>query len=125
MPARSVGTGRSSSTAASGRFGVIRSASGTRQSRTAAMPASSTRVSPLLATITGSSTTQRGRRAARPSRIVSATSRLATMPIFTASMATSSSRVSSWAAMKSAGTGCTPVTPRVFCAVSAVITLVP
>jgi len=45
------------------------------------------------------------------------------MPILVASGTMSSSSVSSWRRTKSTGTACTPVTPRVDCAVRAVMTL--
>ena len=47
------------------------------------------------------------------------------MPIFTASMRMSAARASSCWVTNSGGTTCTPVTPWVFCAVSATITDVP
>ena len=47
------------------------------------------------------------------------------MPILTASAPRSESTASSCRATKSTGTGWMPVTPCVFCAVSAVITLIP
>jgi len=47
------------------------------------------------------------------------------MPVFTAPMARSPVTASNWARMKSGSTLRMPVTPRVFCAVNAVITLAP
>ena len=47
------------------------------------------------------------------------------MPVFAASTPMSSKTARSWAMMKSQGTACTALTSRVFCAVSATITLVP
>ncbi len=45
------------------------------------------------------------------------------MPVLMASTPMSSTTARNWAATKSRGTACTPATPRVFWAVSAVITV--
>jgi len=55
----------------------------------------------------------------------SITSAVPSIPILTASMRTSSNRLSSWAVTNSPGTGWIPATPCVFWAVSAVTTVVP
>ena len=47
------------------------------------------------------------------------------MPIFTASTPMSSTTARTWATMKSPGTVWMPVTPTVFCAVRAVIAVIP
>ena len=82
-----------------------------------------------MATITGSTTMGRSgvvaRRAASPSRTVVASSADASMPTFTASRRMSLVTASSWAVTNSGGVASTPVTPVVFWAVRATITLMP
>ena len=56
---------------------------------------------------------------------IAATSAVPSMPIFTASMVMSSLTAYSCSARKSAGGTCTPRTPRVFWAVSAVTAPIP
>ena len=86
-------------------------------------------MSPLLATITGS-TTRCGSRpsaigAASPSATAVAIGAVPSMPIFAASMRTSPNSVSICSRTNAGGTGCTPVTVQVFCAVNAATTPVP
>ena len=77
-----------------------------------------------MATITGSSTTGTPRPRS-PSATASMMAGDDSMPILTAPTAMSSKTASIWAVTMSTGTSCTAVTARVFCAVSAVMTLAP
>jgi hypothetical protein len=72
-----------------------------------------------VAIITGSTTSHAGWRL-RSSRATSRTiAALPSMPVFTAPMAKSSNTASSWLRICASGTGCTALTPRVFCEVMA------
>src|SRR5712692_7426630 len=121
----SLSTAMSASAAASWRFGVTTSASGSASAMSAARASGWSSGSPDLAIITGSST--RGRRPCADSR--SATARMIgaveSMPIFTASAPMSESTASICWATNSGGTLNTPCTPTEFWAVSAVSTEVP
>ena len=81
--------------------------------------------SPEVATITGSSTTCFGDQRISPAAMASMTGGCATMPILTAPTARSANTASICAVTNSAGTWWMPLTPCVFCAVSAVITEAP
>ena len=59
------------------------------------------------------------------SRTTRITSAVPSMPIFTASTATSEPTASSWARTTAAGTGWLALTPRVFCTTTEVITFIP
>ena len=111
--------------AASGTFGVNRSLIGSSEVRTASTASSSMSWSPLVATITGSTTSGPTGRRESTSTTACTTAAEPSMPVLAACTVTSSSRVSSCWATKAAGTGCTPVTPWVFCAVRAVSTAQP
>ena len=81
--------------------------------------------SPEVATITGSSTTFFAFQRSSPAATASITAGCESMPIFTARTSRSENTASICAVMKSGGTSWMPVTPLVFCAVSAVMTLAP
>ena len=101
-------------TANSFKFGVMRS-TWEQRSRTACSASFSSRRSPLVATITGSSTTgtSAGRRR-RKSATLAVMAASASMPIFTASISTSSMTESSCSCRKSTGGTWTLRTPWVF-----------
>ena len=119
----------SSSTPASGRFGVISVASGSTASISVAVALRSSSESPLFATITGSTTRCANAPAASGAASPSATARaigaVPSMPILAVSIRTSANSVSSCSRTNSGGTPCTPVTAWVFCAVSAATTPAP
>ena len=75
--------------------------------------------------MTGSSTTLRWPWRSSPAATASIAAGRESMPIFTALTARSENTASICAVMKSGGTSWMPVTPSVFCAVSAVITEAP
>ena len=102
-------------------FGVATSASGSSSSTSARTASSSMRRAPLVATITGSTTTLRAPCARSRSAIVAMMAADDTMPIFTAAGRMSSNTASICAATKAGSMSSTPVTPSVFCAVSAVM----
>ena len=93
--------------------------------RNASTASAASRRSPEVATITGSSTMFLARWSARPFATVSMLAVCDSMPIFTASTSRSEKTASICALMKSAGTSWMPVTPCVFCAVSATMTDAP
>ncbi len=107
-------------------LGVTTAASGSSLSTSAVLAPSSSRTAPLSATITGSITTGACRRrigerldhrldvAAVPS-----------IPIFTASTPMSSATARTWATIIRGEIGSTISTPDVFCAVIAVIAVIP
>src|SRR3954469_10240069 len=119
-------SGRSASTRASGRLGVITEASGSTNPGSAPRASSSSSTAPDSATITGSTTIgvprSRSPSASRTARTVSA---VPSMPIFTASTPMSPTTWRTCSTIISGGTGCTALTPVVFCAVSAVIAVMP
>ena len=96
-----------------------------RCSLIAATASSWSSLSPLWATITGSSTMFLAPCRRSPSATVRISSGEKSMPILTASVPMSESTASIWAATKSTGTAWMAVTPRVFWAVRAVMTLMP
>src|SRR5215207_273318 len=108
------------------RFGVSTVASGTISCRTAAMASPASNASPCLDTDTGSTTTGtpagRVRSSPATNRTMSAD---ASMPVFTASTPMSSTTLRNCASTCSAGSSQAPWTPRLFCAVIAVSTLIP
>jgi len=106
-------------------LGVITVASGTRRVRTASMASSRSRGAPPLAIITGSSTIGTPGCACSTSATAWAISAVAIMPIFTASTRMSSKIAASCCCTNAGGTRCTPDTPRVFWAVSAVMAAMP
>ena len=75
--------------------------------------------------MTGSSTMFFAAWRSRPAATASIVSRRDSMPILVAAMVRSENTALIWAVTNSAGTSNTPVTPRVFCAVSAAITEAP
>ena len=77
-----------------------------------------------LATITGSSTMNFGRQASNASATALMTRAFASMPILTAPIRKSSKLASICARRKWTGGTCTAVTPRVFCAVTAVTAVI-
>jgi hypothetical protein len=82
-------------------------------------------LAPEVATITGSSTMFLALCRRRLSATTAMVSGCDSIPIFTAPTLRSSKTASICAAMKSGGTSWMPVTPRVFCAVSAVMAEAP
>ena len=100
-------------------------ARGTSLSRSKSAASSSSRRSPLVATMTGSSTTRVPGNASSPVATASIMSLVASIPILMAPTSRSLATARIWANTNSGGTGMTPSTPRVFCAVSAVIALAP
>jgi len=78
-----------------------------------------------VAIITGSTTSWAGETRRSAATMASTMSDRATMPTLTALTSRSANTASSCAVTNSAGTTWTPVTPRVFWAVSAVITDAP
>ena len=103
----------------------MRVASGIRSRFIASTALGASRTSPLVATMTGSTTRGRDGAARRMRATASTMSALASMPVLIAPTARSLSTASIWAKTKGAATGSTAFTPRVFCAVSAVITAAP
>src|SRR3989454_11823026 len=124
MPA-SVVTSISASAAASGRFGVTTSASGRSSLASAARASGWSSTSPDLAIITGSRTMRAFPCARRRSDTTPMIGAVESIPIFTASAPKSESTESSWRPTNSGGRLKTPWTPTEFCAVTAVITLIP
>ncbi len=114
-----------SSQPASSRLGVTTAARGKSACTSAPTVSWAISRSPLVATMTGSSTTLF--RACRP--MASATTRTTSgecsMPIFTASTPMSSTTASICARSISGGTPWMSRTPRVFCAVMAVMAVMP
>ena len=90
----------------------------------AAMASASARDDPLVATITGSKTTGTPCSASSRSATAPAVSAEPIMPILTASAPMSLRQLSIWANTIPTGTGWTPCTPSVFCAVIAVIAVI-
>ncbi len=120
-----VRTAMPASTSASGMFGVTTRASRSSVVFSACAASWSSNWSPLLATITGS-TTRLGRSSDSIAAATTSTmAEVASMPVLTASQPMSAATASICAPTNSAGTRCTPVTPRVFCAVRAVTAEVP
>ena len=111
------------SSANSGRFGVMTAANGKSSAVRAAMASSLRRRAPLVATITGSRTTDSPRWVRSRSAMVRMRAALATIPIFTASGRISSNTASISAAKNFGVASSMAVTPKVFCAVSAVTAL--
>ena len=109
------------STSASGMLGVITLASGNKRPVSASEAPSLIRRLPLVDTITGSTTMFSAACARSDSAIATTFNADDTMPIFTAPGRMSSNTASISCTTNSLGTSSTPETPRVFCAVSAVI----
>ena len=107
--------------AASAQFGVATRAYGSSRSTAATTPSRC----PLVATSTGSTTRCGSRPAFAASATASATAGVPSIPVFTARTAKSVSTLSSCSVTVRGGSGSTASTPRVFCAVTAVSTLVP
>ena len=113
------------SASASGRLGVTTAASGSSAVLMDSTASAASSVSPLLAIITGSTTrlgTRRSRTAAATRRTRSA---VASIPVLAAR--TAKSAITAWicARTTSADTTSTAETPRVFCAVMAVMAHTP
>src|SRR4051812_43035161 len=118
-------TGMSARTSASGMLGVTTWATRSNSDVIAATASMSSNRSPPLATMTGSTTTC-GKSSPRIAATTASTiAAFASMPIFTASVPRSPITASICAVTRSAGKACHATTPRVFCAVMAVIALVP
>ena len=114
------------STRASARFGVMTVARGRICSRSASTASAASRRAPDSATITGSWTTGvPGGSSSSAAATVSIVAMSPSIPIFTASTPRSSATARTCAAMISGATGCTALTPTVFCTVIAVIAVVP
>jgi hypothetical protein len=118
-------TGAWVSSAASGAFGVTTVAIGSNRDRSASSASSASRRAPEVAIITGSSTIAAGRCASSASATAWMISLVASMPSLTAPIRKSSKHASSWARKNATGGTWTAVTPRVCCAVSAVIAASP
>ena len=82
-------------------------------------------MAPLSATITGSTTIGASPTRSSASTTASIVASSPSIPILTASTPMSSATARTWATIVSGGTGVTSSTPTVFCAVSAVIAVVP
>src|SRR5712691_1430356 len=121
----SVATGMPASTPASWRFGVTTVASGRISLTSAARASGSSSGSPDLAIITGSSTIWSCPCALRRLATSAMIGAVESMPIFTASAPKSESTEWICVPMNSGGRLKTPWTPTEFCAVTAVITLIP
>ena len=100
-------------------------ARGIRSRLSTSMAAGASSRSPDVATITGSSTTCVCCQRSSPAATAAIATGTDSMPIFTALTLRSENTASICAAMKCAGTSWMPVTPCVFCAVSAVMTDAP
>ena len=109
----------------SGTFGVITSANGNSSVRKAWLASSCIRLLPLVATMTGSTTIFSALYSISFSAMTLMIAAFDTMPIFTASGRISLKTQSSCCATNSGVTSMIPATPVVFCAVNAVITLIP
>ncbi|MEG8036818.1 hypothetical protein QP157_16340 [Sphingomonas sp. LR61] len=123
-PAAAPAPASSANTCNSARFGVSRSASPNSAPIAAAASSSSNR-SPLVATITGSTTTTGGRCSCNQSVTTRTTGAVPSIPIFTASIVTSSDTASSCSRRNAMSGTCTDRTPCVFCATRAVTTPMP
>src|SRR5437773_1108697 len=121
----SVRTGMPASAAASGRFGVTTVASGSISLTSAARASGSSSGSPDFAIITGSSTIWPCPWARRRPATAAMIDAVESMPIFTASAPKSESTESICVPTTSAGRLKTAWTPMEFCAVTAVMTLIP
>ena len=115
----------SSRAAASGRLGVRIDARGNSRCRSTSTASRASSSRPVEAAITGSSTTFRSAWRSSASATASITAAVPSMPIFTAPTARSEHTASSCAVTNCGDTISTAVTPCVFCAVSAVITVAP
>ena len=104
-------------------FGVMTLARERSSSISADTASSPIRRAPLVATMTGSTTMFSACHLSRLAAITRMISADDTMPIFTASGRMSEKTASICSETNAAGTSCTPVTPSVFCAVSAVMTV--
>ena len=113
------------SASASGTFGVMTVARGRSSLSRASWASGTSRRLPEVATITGSTTIFDGLYFRSFSAITQINSAEETIPIFTASGMMSVKTLSSSWPTKSTGASWIACTPRVFCAVSAVITLIP
>jgi len=118
-------TGIPASTSASGAFGVTTNARRRSSVFIAATASSSSSRSPLFAIITGSTTRRGISRSSTAAATASTIAALANMPVFAASTPMSEATASICAMMMSAGSVTNPVTPSVFCAVTAAIADVP
>ena len=108
------------SASASGTLGVSKAARGSMCWMNAPMASGSSKRAPPLATITGSITMGPSNRASSAAT-ASISGAVPSMPVFTTSAPISSSTTRICWRTKSGGTGCTPCTPSVFCAVRAVM----
>ena len=113
------------STSASGMLGVITVARQNSWRTSASTAASAMSAEPDVAIITGSTTTLAALWRSSPSAMAPTMAGDDTMPIFTASGRMSSKTASIWVPTKTGSTSSTSVTPSVFWAVSAVMTLSP
>ena len=110
---------------ASGRFGVSSVASGSSFWINESQASGCSKGYPLLEIITGSTTITGGFHFRNPSAMARILSLRDTIPIFTPSTRISLNTASICAVIISGVISCTIVTPQVFCAVTAVITLMP
>src|SRR5580704_5859958 len=112
---------------ASGRLGVTTVAFGSSVSISAPRASGSSRTAPDSDTITGSRTTgvACGSASSSARATASIVARSPSIPILTASTPMSSWTARTWAKMISGGIAWTAVTPTVFCAVIAVIAVIP
>jgi hypothetical protein len=116
---------RRTSRAASSKLGVISVVRGNNSRTSTATAASSINTAPLVATITGSNTTRSSLCRSIESATVCTISGACSMPILTASTPMSSTTASIWSRSMSGGTPWMLRTPQVFCAVSAVMAVMP
>ena len=117
----SLAMGCSASTAASGMFGVTIAAIGKMRRTSASIASVAMSAEPLVATMTGSTMMFSALLRESESAITSTIGALDTMPIFTACGRISSNTTSICCSTNAGGTSCTPNTPKVFWAVSAVM----
>src|SRR5688500_499945 len=110
---------------ASGTFGVTRNARRKSSDFIAASASSSSSRSPLLAIITGSTTSQGTSRSSTAAATASTIAAFASMPVLAAWAPKSDITASIWAVTRSADSASNERTPSEFCAVTAVMALVP
>ncbi len=120
----SVSTSTPVSWATSSRLGVATVACGSSSLRTASSAEEASSASPCLETPTGSTTAGAGVVASSPATVSTRTAE-ESIPVFTAWTPMSSTTARYWAVTASAGSSQAPRTPREFCAVTAVTTLMP
>ena len=124
MSAR-VATSAPTSREASGRLGVTTVAIGSSSSRSTFTASSASSVSPCFDTNTGSTTSLRTPRSRSAVATVETSSAEASIPVLAASTPMSVATAAIWRRTRSALSSSKASTPRVFCAVTATIAVVP